>query len=429
MMHKAFFLPESPANPDSLPFDREHPWLAPLAGYSDLPFRLLCRQYGAAVCVTEMVSAKGLVYRSPGTGELLQSLPEDQPLVVQLFGAEASFLQRAVEMLRDVGYGWFDLNMGCSVAKVLKQGAGAAMLGDVPNALEVARAMLQAAGPGRVGFKIRLGLDSQRHVWRDLSLRLQDLGAGWITLHPRTARQGFGGEAAHEVLAELKQALDIPLIASGDLFSARDGLRVLEQTGVDTVMYARGAMHGPAIFDDHLRLCRGEEPQPPSPAALRAMVLRHMELAQELCPGRAALWKMRSVVPRYVRSLPGVKALRLELCRCTSWVCGLPKYRLVFITGSARISPLTIWPLSMSGSHVKNMHISPSTTPLRSTLRLSVLMFCASYTLRTTSSSARPSMVVWSVRLYGRISHEMSSDTTCAWKRLVTRRSTLNVTG
>lgn len=319
MMHKAFFLPESPATPDSLSFDREHPWLAPLAGYSDLPFRLLCRQYGAAVCVTEMVSAKGLVYRSPGTGELLQSLPEDQPLVVQLFGAEASFLQRAVEMLRDVGYGWFDLNMGCSVAKVLKQGAGAAMLGDVPNALEVARAMLQAAGPGRVGFKIRLGLDSQRHVWRDLSLRLQDLGAGWITLHPRTARQGFGGEAAHEVLAELKQALDIPLIASGDLFSARDGLRVLEQTGVDTVMYARGAMHGPAIFDDHLHLCRGEEPQPPSPAALRAMVLRHMELAQELCPGRAALWKMRSVVPRYVRSLPGVKALRLELCRCTSW--------------------------------------------------------------------------------------------------------------
>ena len=84
-------------------------------------------------------------------------------------------------------------------------------------------------------------------------------------------------------------------------------------------MYARGAMHGPAIFDDHLRLCRGEEPQPPSPAARRAMVLRHMELAQELCPGRAALWKMRSVVPRYVRSLPGVKALRLELCRCTSW--------------------------------------------------------------------------------------------------------------
>ena len=141
-------------------------------------------------------------------------------------------------------------------------------------------ALLQAAGPGRVGFKIRLGLDSQRHVWRDLSLRLQDLGAGWITLHPRTARQGFGGEAAHEVLAELKQALDIPLIASGDLFSARDGLRVLEQTGVDTVMYARGAMHGPAIFDDHLHLCRGEEPQPPSPAALRAMVLRHMELAQ-----------------------------------------------------------------------------------------------------------------------------------------------------
>ena len=94
--------------------------LAPMAGVTDLAFRQICRELGAGLTVTEMVSAKGLVYRSPGTGELLQSLPGDQPLVVQLFGAEAPFLQRAVEMLRDAGYGWIDLNMGCSVAKVLK---------------------------------------------------------------------------------------------------------------------------------------------------------------------------------------------------------------------------------------------------------------------------------------------------------------------
>ena len=294
MMHKAFFLPESPANPDSLPFDREHPWLAPLAGYSDLPFRLLCRQYGAAVCVTEMVSAKGLVYRSPGTGELLQSLPEDQPLVVQLFGAEASFLQRAVEMLRDVGYGWFDLNMGCSVAKVLKQGAGAAMLGDVPNALEVARAMLQAAGPGRVGFKIRLGLDSQRHVWRDLSLRLQDLGAGWITLHPRTARQGFGGEAAHEVLAELKQALDIPS-SPAETCSApgRPARAGADRRGYGHVRPGRHARPG------HFR--RPPPPLPgrgapaPSPAALRPWSCATWNWPRSSVPvappsGRCAAW-------------------------------------------------------------------------------------------------------------------------------------------
>lgn len=117
-----------PANPACLPFGPDRPWLAPLAGYSDLPFRLLCREYGAAVCVTEMVSAKGLLYGSPGTADLLATLPEDQPLVVQLFGAQASFLQQAVEVLREAGFGWFDLNMGCSVPKVMRQGAGAAML-------------------------------------------------------------------------------------------------------------------------------------------------------------------------------------------------------------------------------------------------------------------------------------------------------------
>ena len=163
-MTKVFQLPTCPSNPDTLPIGPQYPWLAPLAGYSDLPFRLLCREYGAAVCVTEMVSAKGLVYESPGTNELLMTLPEDQPLVVQLFGAEAYFLGRAVELLRQAGYGWFDLNMGCSVSKVLRQGAGAAMLGDTENILVVARAMIEAAGRGRVGFKLRLGLDDARPV-------------------------------------------------------------------------------------------------------------------------------------------------------------------------------------------------------------------------------------------------------------------------
>ena len=318
-MTKAQPLPLCPSNPDSLPFGPQYPWLAPLAGYSDLPFRLLCREYGAAVCVSEMVSAKGLVYQSPGTNELLATLPEDQPLVVQLFGAEASFLARAVEQLRQAGFGWFDLNMGCSVTKVLRQGAGAAMLGDVENILAVARAMLGAAGPGRVGFKLRLGLDEARPVLPDLPLRLEDAGAGWITLHPRTARQGFGGVAQWEAIGRLAERLSIPLLASGDLFSAADGLACLKATGATGVMYARGAMHNPAIFAEHAALLAGEVPLRANAQSLRAMISRHMQLARTLCPGKAALWKMRSVVPRYVRALPGVRALRQELCRCTDW--------------------------------------------------------------------------------------------------------------
>ena len=322
--HPARPLPPCPpaAAERSPVFGPDAPWLAPLAGYSDLPFRLLCREYGAAVCVTEMVSAKGLVYHSPGTADLLRTLPEDQPLVVQLFGAEAAFLGQAVSLLRAAGYGWFDLNMGCSVPKVLKQKAGAAMLGDVENALTVARAMIAAAEPGHVGFKLRLGLDDSRPVWRDLALRLQDAGAGWLTLHPRTARQGFGGVADPSALAELVRRLSIPVIASGDLFSAHDGISRIRATGAHTVMYARGALHNPAIFHDHAELLAGREPIPADPARLAALIALHMALIRRFAsPAHpdAAVWKMRSVVPRYVKHLPGAKAIRLALCRCHSW--------------------------------------------------------------------------------------------------------------
>ncbi|GHU91864.1 dihydrouridine synthase [Deltaproteobacteria bacterium] len=312
----------SPSPDASLPTGRDKPWLAPLAGFSDLPFRLLCREYGAAVCATEMVSAKGLVYGNPGTHDLLATLPEDRPLVVQLFGAEADFLLRAVTLLCESGYNWFDLNMGCSVPKVLRQGAGAAMLGNPDNALRAAKAMLTAAGKSKVGFKLRLGLGTDQPPLSglvDFVLRLEDMGAGWITLHPRTAQQGFGGTMNHTVLAKLAQRLSLPLLASGDLFSAEDGIRCLEHSGVAGVMYARGAMHNPAVFADHLALFRGCPPRNPDAGRLRALIVRHITLARRLSPGKAALLKMRTVIPRYVRALPGARTLCDRLCRCSDW--------------------------------------------------------------------------------------------------------------
>ncbi|HCR11938.1 MAG TPA: dihydrouridine synthase, partial [Desulfovibrio sp.] len=141
----------------SLPFSPDAPWLAPLAGFSDLPFRLLCRELGAAAAVTEMVSAKGLFYDSRNTRRLLATHPDDAPLVVQLFGAEPEYLRRAVRELAGDGYAFFDLNCGCSVRKVVKTGAGAALLGDPERLVACAAAMAEAAGPGRVGVKLRLG--------------------------------------------------------------------------------------------------------------------------------------------------------------------------------------------------------------------------------------------------------------------------------
>ncbi len=304
------------------PISAISPWLAPLAGYSDLPFRLLCREYGASVACTEMVSAKGLIYASPGTNDLLHTVAADTPLVVQLFGNEIPFMQKAVQHLRNMDFCYFDVNMGCSVPKVTRTGCGAAMLKDMNAALAVARAIIPLAEPGHMGFKMRLGWDDGCPVWEDLSLRLQDAGAGWITLHPRTARQGFGGEAEWSALERLQEVLSIPVIASGDLLTAADGLSCLAQTGVAGLMYARGAMNNPAIFREHMHLLTSVSTSSSmdwTPADLLRMIRRHMALARQYSHERTALLKMRTFVPRYVRDFPNVRALRKALSTCTSW--------------------------------------------------------------------------------------------------------------
>lgn len=312
------------------------PWLAPLAGWSDLPFRLLCREFGAAVCCTEMVSAKGLMYKSPGTKDLLATHPDDAPLVVQLFGSEAPFMEAATRQLCEAGFTWFDCNMGCSVPKVTRTGAGAGMGRDVPNALAVAKAMLHAAGPGKVGFKLRLGWDEGHSSWADLARGLEQLGAGWLTLHPRTARQGFSGTARWDAVAELKRLVSIPVIASGDLFTAQDGVNCLAETGADTVMYARGALRNPAVFADHTRLMAagdagaserqngqsgqsGHADQEATNRAVLARIRRHAELARQFSSEHTALLKMRTIVPRYARHLSNAKTLRQGVIGCRNW--------------------------------------------------------------------------------------------------------------
>ena len=343
----------------ALPIRPDAPWLAPLAGWSDLPFRLLCREMGAAVCCTEMVSAKGLVYGGRNTEELLattsaegETLEDgstvcDHPLVVQIFGAEPEFMEQAVQILKQRGFVWFDVNMGCSVPKVTKTGAGAAMLRDVPNALRVAEAVVRAAGAGRVGFKIRLGWDADHEVYPELARRLADLGAGWITLHPRHAVQGFSGTPRHAAVAELAQTLSVPVVASGDLFTASDGIRVLRETGAASVMYARGALKNPAVFAEHAALLRagaleGDMPHasgiacesgrrldaqhacdildalPADRATLARVIRRHAVLARRYAPDHALL-KMRTFVPRYVKNLDGARALRQEIVSCRDW--------------------------------------------------------------------------------------------------------------
>lgn len=290
-----------------------------------MPFRLLCREYGAAVRVTEMVSAKGLLYRSPGTGQLLQSASGDAPLVVQLFGGEAESMGQAVLILLRHGYRYFDCNMGCPVRKVMRQQAGAALMANIDLALEIGKAMLAAAKveidnipPAQVGFKLRLG-PSRGDEALDLGKYLEDAGAGWLCLHPRTAAQGYGGEADWGEIARLAEAVNIPVIASGDLMDAEAGAACLAQTGAAAVMYARGALRDPSIFRQHRALLNGQAAEKPDHGQLLAIIRRHIELTRLYGGDGQAFRKIRSIIPRYARNLAGAHQLRQALSLCENW--------------------------------------------------------------------------------------------------------------
>ena len=305
------------------PVARDRPWVAPLAGFSDLPFRMLCREYGAAVACTEMVSAKGLVYGGEGSWDLVRSIarvPEDSPLVVQVFGAEVSFVREAVRRLMDLGARYFDLNAGCPVKKVVKTGAGAALLRDGGHLADVLQGMVDLAGVGRVGVKLRSGVNDAEFV-SGPAARLEGIGLGWATLHPRSAVQGLSGTADWSHLERLRERVRVPLLASGDLFSAADGLACLERSAAEGVMYARGAMSNPAVFRDfHRALENGGEWGQASGQSERLEAARHhVALCRRYADSRKNLLKMRTILPKYLKGFPGASSVRSRLVRASSW--------------------------------------------------------------------------------------------------------------
>lgn len=301
-----------------LPVSPQSPWLAPMAGFTDLPFRMLCRAYGCSVACTEMISAKGLLHANKGTVQLLHTSPGDDPLMVQLFGSDPETISLAARGLREKGFSFFDLNCGCAIKKVTKTGSGAALLMHPQLLLRVAGEFIDAAGQGKAGFKLRLGWDKESRNYLDIALRLEEMGAGWITLHPRYAAQKFSGKAEWEALTELQKKLTIPLIASGDLFTASDAVRCLELTGADAVMFARGALQDPLVFTRYRNMLRREKETSPVPdmtAVLEDLVAAY----QKYDPGGGGLLKLRTLGPRIIRDIPGAGSFRKRICGCRTW--------------------------------------------------------------------------------------------------------------
>lgn len=301
----------------------QEPWLAPLAGYSDLPFRLLCKQYGCGVACSEMVSVKGLHFGGSGTLKLLETCTEDSPMVLQLFGSEPEIYIPVMEQLIAKGYRNFDLNAGCPVRKVLKSRSGVALMQDLDRLVSIARIMVDKVAEhpdgGRVGIKFRLGFEKGEDVFIDLGKRLEGVGVDWVTLHPRYGKQMFAGNADWTKLAALKKAVSIPVVGSGDLFTAEAGRDCIRQTGIDAIMFARGALYDPAIFDRYRALLSGTPMPPLDGEGLAAIVRNHIRLTRQYEGTTRAFRKIRSIVPRYAKGLEGIRAFRHRLSTCESW--------------------------------------------------------------------------------------------------------------
>jgi tRNA-dihydrouridine synthase B len=283
-------------------------FLAPMAGITNLPMRLMARECGASLTFTEMVSVNGLTREGQKSFDLLKSVPADRPIGMQLFGDDAAMLAEAARLVE--GYGeLIDINMGCPVRKVVGTGAGSALL---KEPLKVAGIIRSVRAATRLPFtvKIRTGWVCGDNSFLEIGRIAQEEGCDAVTLHPRSRAQMFDGKADWSRIAELKDALDIPVIGSGDLFTAADVALMFAETGCDAVMIARGAMGNPWIFRESLALLSGSVPAAPTPAERYAAARRHLELFSELEGDRVALMEMRKHLSWYSKGLPGAAQFR-----------------------------------------------------------------------------------------------------------------------
>ena len=288
-------------------------FLAPLAGITNLPFRQLIKDCGCAVVCSEMISAKGIFYNSEKTIPLLKSEEGERPLSVQIFGSDPLSMGQAAAFINDLGTAdIIDINFGCSVKKVIKQGAGVALMKDPALAQKIIKAVRNATSlPFTI--KIRSGWDASGDQAVILAKIAEDQGVDAIAFHPRTATQGFGGKADWQLIARLKQTIRIPVIGNGDIITPQDAGKMLSKTGCDAVMVGRAAMANPFILSQIEEYAAHGTFTPPEPRA----IFRTME---SLTQGYVSYFgeipacrMLRGRLAWFIRGFPGSAAFRREL--------------------------------------------------------------------------------------------------------------------
>ena len=294
--------------------------LAPLAGITDGPFRRLCSEAGAGLVYSEMVSAKGLWYKDKNTGGLLEILPGEGPVAYQLFGHEPEIMAFAARELDKRDNVIFDINMGCPVPKIVKNGEGSALMKNPDLAHDVVAAAVKNTSKP-VTVKIRAGWDADSINAVEVAHAVSAAGASAIAVHGRTSEQYYSGKADWSVIAAVKRAVDIPVIGNGDVTDGASALRMMEETGCDFVMVARGALGNPWIFRELNAAWRGEPlPPPPTKEDKKQMMLRHFNDVLDLKGEYVAVREMRKHVGWYLKGVPGAAAFRGKINQINSAV-------------------------------------------------------------------------------------------------------------
>ena len=287
--------------------------LGPMAGVTDLPFRLLCREQGAGLVCMEMVSAKAVFYGNRNTKELLQVNPGERPVSLQLFGSDPEVLSDIAARREEGPYDLFDLNMGCPVPKVVKNGEGSALMKD-PKLVERILSSMVRALKKPVTVKIRKGFNDESVNAVEIARIAEGCGAAAVAVHGRTREQYYSGKADWEIIRQVKEAVSIPVIGNGDVDSPEAAKRMLAETGCDGVMVARGAKGNPWIFKRITEyLETGRIPPKPSREEVKAMMLRHGEMMVEFKGEAAAMREMRKHVAWYTAGWPHSAALRNDI--------------------------------------------------------------------------------------------------------------------